>query len=120
MDSLIIASQVVVALSLLNVWLVRPGKSSPWRGGEASNMREEFEVYGLPQWFMWMIGFLKITFATLLILGLWIPGFAKPAALGIAILMLGAIAMHLKVSDPWKRSLPASSLLMLSLVVAVL
>lgn len=80
-------------------------------------MREEFSVYGLPHWFMWVVGFLKISLAALLILAIWEPSLAKPAALGIAALMLGAIAMHVQVRDPWKRSLPASSLLLLSLIV---
>jgi hypothetical protein len=33
-------------------------------------------------------------------------------------LMVGAIVMHIKVSDPIKRSLPALTMLVLSLVVA--
>ncbi|MGZ8476665.1 MAG: DoxX family protein [Candidatus Binatia bacterium] len=119
MNSVVIASQLVIALGLLNVWLLRTGKPSAWRGGEARNMREEFAFYGLPQWFMWLVGFFKISFATLLIVGLWVPSFARPAALGVAVLMIGAVAMHFKVSDPWKRALPASSLLVLALIVAV-
>ncbi|MGZ8423929.1 MAG: DoxX family protein [Candidatus Binatia bacterium] len=119
MNSVVIASQLVIALGLLNVWLLRTGKPSAWRGGEARNMREEFAFYGLPQWFMWLVGFFKISLATLLIVGLWVPSFARPAALGVAVLMIGAVAMHFKVSDPWKRALPASSLLVLALIVAV-
>ena len=119
MNSFVVASQLVIALGLLNVWLLRTGKPSAWRGGEARDMREEFAVYGLPQWFMWMVGFFKISFAAFLIVGLWIPSLARPAALGVAVLMMGAVAMHLKVSDPWKRALPASSLFVLALVVAV-
>jgi len=119
MNSLKVASQLVIALGLLNVWLLRSGKASAWRGGGSRDMREEFAVYGLPQWFMWMVGFCKISFAALLIVGLWVPSFSRPAAYGVAVLMMGAVAMHLKVSDPWKRALPASSLLVLALVVAV-
>lgn len=119
MDTLIMASQVVVGLGLLNVWLIRFSKSTPWRGGEAKNMREEFAIYGLPSWLMWAVGVLKISLGLLLLAGLWVPGLAKPAALGIIFLMLGALAMHLKISDPWRRSVPALAVLALSVVIAL-
>ena len=119
MEWLGIANQLVIALGLLNVWLLRVGKPTAWRGGGASNMREEFAVYGLPPWFMKVIGVLKISLAFSLIIGLWVPFVVRPAAIGIAALMLGAVGMHFKVGDPWKKSLPAFSLLVLSLIVAI-
>ncbi len=119
MEWLVITSQVVVALGLLNVWLLRAGKPTEWRGGDAQNMREEFAVYGLPPWFMRVIGTLKIMLALLLLVGLAVPVLTKPAAIGVAVLMLGAVAMHFKVGDPVKRALPASSLLALSTLIAV-
>jgi len=111
--------QVVIALGILNVWVLRYGKATAWRGGEAKNMKEEFEVYGLPGWFMKLVGALKVLFAGLLIAGVWVPGLAVPAAIGLGILMLGALAMHVKVKDPLKKSLPAFSVLVLCIVVAV-
>ena len=119
MESLILVCQLVIALGLLNVWLLRVGRPTSWRGGDAKNMREEFIAYGLPPWFMWAIGFVKVTLAILLIVGLWINSISRPAAIGVAVLMLGAVAMHVKVGDPWKKSLPAISLLVLCLVVAI-
>lgn len=119
MEKLVLASQLIIALGLLNVWLLRTGKSTPWRAGAARNMREEFAAYGLPSWFMGVIGFLKVTLAILLIAGLLMPWLAKPAAIGVAALMLGAIGMHFKVKDPLKKSLPAFSLLVLCLIVAI-
>jgi hypothetical protein len=118
MEWFVVASQVVIALGLLNVWLLRTGKPTAWRGGSARNMREEFTAYGLPGWAMAVVGGLKVTLALLLIIGLWIPSVAGPAALGTAILMLGAVGMHLKIGDPLKKSLPAFGLLLLCLVVA--
>lgn len=117
MKSFALACQVAIALGLLNVWLLRAGKPTGWRGGNARSMREEFEIYGLPPWSMSVIGFLKISLAILLIAGVWFPSLAKPAALGIAVLMAGAVVMHVKVKDPLMRSLPALALLVLSLVV---
>jgi len=63
MRLLVLAGQLVIALALLNVWLLRAGKPTRWRGGEAKNMREEFASYGLPPWFMWVIGLIKVTLA---------------------------------------------------------
>jgi uncharacterized membrane protein YphA (DoxX/SURF4 family) len=119
MDLAVKVVQVVIALGIYNVWLVRFGKSTSWRGGTARNLKEEFEVYGLPGWFMGVVGFLKLLFATLLIAGIWFPVVTRPAAAGMAALMLGAVAMHVKVKDPLIRSLPALTMLVLSVTVAV-
>jgi hypothetical protein len=116
----LLACQIAIALGLLNVWLLRTGKPSPWRGGAATNMREEFAVYGLPSWASAVVGLLKIALALLLIAGIWFPALTRPAAMGVTVLMLGAIAMHVKVGDPAQKSLPAALLLALSLVVAFL
>jgi len=118
MEWLVIGCQLVIALGLLNVWLLRTGRATAWRGGNAKNMREEFAVYGLSPAFMKVIGFLKVTLALCLILGLWVHIVTRPAALGVAVLMVGAVAMHVKVKDPSKRALPALTLLVLSIIVA--
>ena len=110
--------QIIIALGIFNVWLLRYGKPSGWRGGNAKNMKEEFAVYGLPNWMVGLIGFLKVLFAVLLIVGIWYPLVIRPSALGIAILMLGAIIMHIKVKDPLKKSIPAFTILVLCLIVA--
>ena len=119
METLVIFIQLVIALGIFNVWLLRFGKPTAWRGGSAQNMKQEFQVYGLPGWFVGVIGLLKLLFAVLLIAGIWFPTVTKPAAVGMAVLMLGAVAMHVKVKDPPKKSLPAFTMLVLSLVVAV-
>jgi len=43
-----IALKLIIGLSILNVWLVRSKKSTAWRGGDANNIAEEFQAYGLP------------------------------------------------------------------------
>ena len=75
----------------------RVGRPTAWRGGNAKDMKQEFEVYGLPAPFVKVVGFLKLLFATMLIVGIWVPALVQPAAIGLATLMLGAVAMHLKV-----------------------
>lgn len=103
--------QLVVGLGLLNVWLVRAGGPTGYRGGRAGTLREEFETYGLPAWMFYVVGGLKILAGVALIVGLWIPSLVRPAALVVAVLMVGALAMHVKIKDPLQRSLPALLLL---------
>lgn len=112
-------AQVIIALGILNVWIVRFSKPTGWRGGRARNMREEFAIYGLPYWFMLLIGLLKLTLAALLVIGIWFPELTRPAAWGMAVLMAGAVLMHFKVGDPVKKALPALTMLALSLFVAI-
>ena len=59
--------QVVVALGLLNVWLVRPRSATSYRGGNAQSLKEEFAAYGLPDFFFYLVGALKIGSAMALI-----------------------------------------------------
>ena len=117
MEWIKIAIQVVIAASIFNVWILRFGKPTSWRGGTAKSMKEEFETYGLPPWFMGLVGFLKLTLATLLIAGIFLPVLIIPAAIGMAVLMLGAIVMHIKVKDSLFKSLPAFTFLALSLIL---
>ena len=117
MGTILAICQIVAALGLLNVWLLRFSQATPYRGGEARSMREEFQAYGLPAWFTWVIGALKIGVAISFIAGLWISALVLPAALLLSVLMLGALAMHVKVHDPLKKSLPAVGMLTLALII---
>lgn len=109
--------QIIVSLGLLNVWLIRAPKETSYRGGEAKNLRQEFATYGLPVWFYYLIGVLKVGSALALLYGLWNSAVALFASFVVVGLMIGAIAMHLKVKDPFIKSLPA--LLMLAMSAAV-
>ncbi len=114
-----IAAQVIISLGIFNVWLVRYNRSTGYRGGSAGNMRQEFAAYGLPAWAMYLIGGLKVALAIALLVGIWVPLLVLPAASVMAVLMIGAIAMHLKVGDPPRKSLPAVCMLGLSILVIV-
>jgi len=63
MNYFIIALQCIVAISILNVWLVQNKKTTQWRGGKAKTLIEEFKVYGLPVWSCYAIGTLKVVLA---------------------------------------------------------
>lgn len=112
--------QVVVGLGLLNVWLLRPQSSTSYRGGDARSLKGEFAEYGLPEWMFYVVGALKIGAAIALIVGIWIPALVAPAAAVVVVLMLGAVAMHVKVSDPWKKALPAFLVLLMSAAILLL
>ncbi len=110
--------QAIVAIGIYNVWIFRFGKSTNWRGGHSTNMQEEFAAYGLSRSIMFIVGTLKILFATLLLLGLFYPELVRPAAFGLAILMLGAIIRHIKIHDSFKKSIPATTVFLLCIFVA--
>jgi len=112
--------QLIIGLGLLNVWLLRFNKETLYRGGKAKNLLQEFATYGLPSWFCYTIGFLKVSAAIALIAGIWFPFLVPPAAGLVAVLMAGAVSMHVKVSDPIKKSVPAISVLSLSALLLVL
>lgn len=113
------ALQVIVALGLLNVWLVRAKASTAYRGGSAQSLKEEFATYGLPDWTFYMVGILKVGSAILLLLGIWVksPDLVRPPALIVAGLMVGALAMHAKVKDPLTKSLPALAMLLMCVAI---
>jgi uncharacterized membrane protein YphA (DoxX/SURF4 family) len=111
--------QVIVALGLLNVWLIRSNWSTAYRGGDAKTLKEEFAVYGLPGWFCTLVGFLKVTSALALLLGIWFPQLVLPAAAMITALMIGAVSMHAKVKDPIGKTLPAAAMLLMSAILCV-
>ena len=111
--------QVVLALILLDVWLLRSNQRTAYRGGDAHTMKEEFAVYGLPAWAMYVVGVLKVGAAVCLLAGLWFHTLVFFAALVILLLMVGALVMHWKIRDPWKKSYPALLLLAISTFLCV-
>lgn len=117
MDYLIIAIKILIFVSIINVWFIRFNKSTSWRGGEASSMKGEFKNYGLSETVMYLVGGLKVISASALLLSIWLPQLTLPAAALMAVLMVGAIAMHIKISDPLRSSFPAFSFLILSLIL---
>ena len=119
-EYLSILLKVVVFATIINVWLFRFNKPTPYRGGDAKSMKEEFEVYGFSKTAMYIIGIIKVLLATGLLLSIWYPALAIPMAAGMGIFMLGAIAMHFKANDPSIRSYPAFALLICCILIIVL
>tara|TARA_B110000503_G_scaffold39955_1_gene65650 strand:- start:8775 stop:9152 length:378 start_codon:yes stop_codon:yes gene_type:complete len=113
----IIALKIIVGISILNVWLLQKNKATKWRGGEAQNIFEEFEVYGFSKQFCYVIGFLKVSLALLLLASIQFQVLAFVGSLGLAILLLGSILMHFKIKDPLYKSFPAFLFFVMNLLI---
>lgn len=114
----IIALKLIVGISILNVWLLQKNKATKWRGGNATTILEEFEVYGLSKQFCYVIGFLKVSFALLLLASLKFNSLTLVGSIGLAALLLGSVIMHIKIKDPLLKSFPASLFIVMSLLIA--
>lgn len=117
MEDVATLAKLILFASIVNVWFFRVNRGTQWRGGEAANLREEFEVYGLSKATMYMVGVLKVVSALALMASLWYPALAIPASAAMAFLMAGAVWMHLKVKDPPRKALPAFLFFLMSVFI---
>ncbi len=100
-------AQVIVALSIVYVWIFR-----------FDNIVKEFNQYGLNDLIRSLVGSAKIALSTLLVAGIWYSDLVLIPALLIAFLMLSAQYFHFKVGNPWQKHIPSLLLLILSLFIA--
>ena len=119
-EYIIIALKLIVGLSILNVWLIQPNKPSKWRGGDATTITEEFSVYGLSKTFYYIVFAVKVGLAILLLVSIKYDVFSLYSSIGLAALLGGSIAMHLKVKDALFKSFPAFLFMGLNLIIAYL
>ena len=117
---IIIALKIIVGISIINVWLIKPNKPSKWRGGDATTIIEEFNVYGLSKTFYNIIFVVKVGLAVLLLVSIKYDFLTLYSSLGLATLLLGSIAMHFKVKDALFKSFPAFLFMAMNLVIAYL
>ena len=118
--TLLMILHLIISIGLINVWLFRFNKTTEYRGGSAKNMKEEFIAYGLPEWSMYFVGFVKVAIAIMLIISIWVEELLLYNLIVLAALMIAAVFMHLKVKDPIKKSYPALSILfMIALIMYI-
>jgi len=118
MDTLVMTLQIIIAIVIFAVWIFRPNLDTNYRAGDAKNIVEEFAVYGLPKWSVYVVGATKLTLALALIVGIWYTQLAQYAVMGMGILMVGALICHLKTrDDPLSRAAPASIMLVMCFLV---
>ena len=115
---LTIALKIIVGVSILNVWLLRKNKETKWRGGNAVNIVEEFQVYGFSKQFCYFIGFLKVSLAIILLASIQFKTLTLIGVLGLSILLLGSIIMHIRIKDAWYKSFPAFLFILMNLMIA--
>jgi len=108
MEMLVSAAQLLIAGSVLFVWVFR-----------FENIVKEFREYGYSDLFRNLIGAAKVALSTLLIVAMWRPEFASSSALAMAALMLGAQVSHFRARHAPLAYAPSFALLALSLFVAV-
>ncbi|MBA3662568.1 MAG: DoxX family protein [Gammaproteobacteria bacterium] len=107
MVNLSVIAQLIVALSVVFVWVFR-----------FDNIMKEFNQYGLSDLTRTIVGSTKIALATLLVAGIWYPSLVLIRALLMAFLMLSAQYFHFKVNNPWQKRMPSLFLLLLCLFIA--
>ncbi|WP_069661197.1 DoxX family protein [Arcticibacter eurypsychrophilus] len=109
MNTLSNCAQIIIALSIGYVWIVR-----------YDNIVKEFKQYGIPDLLRNFVGATKIALSTLLVTGIWHPTLVLIPALLMAGLMACAQVAHFKVKNPWPKFVPSLLLLTLSLLVAII
>ena len=81
-------------------------------------VKNEFKVYGLSKEFCYVIGFLKVSLALVLIASIRFDNLVLIGSLGLTILLIGSIIMHIKVKDEWYKSFPAFLFIVMNLIIA--
>lgn len=107
MEKLLIVSQIIVATSVIIVWVFR-----------RENIIIEFEQYGISDTIRDIVGAVKISLATILILGIWHKELLMLSSLSMAFLMICAQYFHIKASNHFKKFVPSLALLLLCLFIA--
>ena len=115
MKTLKVILSLILSSVVINVWIFRFNRSTMYRGGDSSNMIEEFAIYGLNEAFVYIVGAFKILAALGILIGLFRKNLIIPSALLMALLMAVALFMHFKVGDDMIKFLPAFLMLILSL-----
>ena len=98
--------QIITASSILFVWVVR-----------YDNIISEFQQYQLPVWLRDMVGILKLSFAIMLLVGIFNDNLKLLGSSGLIILMLAALLTHVKVKNPFYKALPSLTLLAFSTLI---
>lgn len=124
MSLVLLLLQILIAVGLLNVWIIRSGRPTRYRGAGAQTMTQEFLAYGLPLWSVYVVGFFKIAIAIIMISGLYRGDMMSSVGVGalgiLSILMIGALVMHTKVRDKIVRMLPALGMLAMAVGALVI
>lgn len=106
--NLTIVCQLIVAISVLIVWIFR-----------FHNVEKEFNQFGLSITIRSAVGASKIALATLLLVGICQPCYAFYSSIFMGLFMLSAQYFHFKVKNPFKQRVPSLVFLLLCVFIAL-
>ena len=107
MENLSFACQIIVAASVLYIWIFR-----------YDNIVVEFKHYGYSNLLRNFVGASKISISAIMLMGIWFSDVLVYASLSMSFFMLCAQASHLKVKNPIIKFIPSFVFLLMSLFVA--
>ena len=102
---MITVCKIFLSVSLFFVWVVR-----------YDSITKEFDHYKLPEWFRDFVGILKLSFSVMILYNN--NELVMVGCVGIIVLMVGAIGTHIRVKNPFHKTIPAVAVL--GLCVAIL
>lgn len=109
---------VLVSLTVITAWTYNLNLDTTFRGGDSTNMIDEFEAYGLNFTTMVVVGIFKVACALMLLFGLKYKKLILPASGVMILFMIAAVYFHISISDPIVPTLP--SLLMLISCISII
>ena len=104
---------IIILKYILTIAFVFAGGAKVFK---AKPMVEQFREFGLPVLAVVVVGVLEVLGA----IALWLPGLTVFAAVGLFLIMLGAVANHLKVKHAFKMYAPSLILGLLILAFVIL
>lgn len=108
MENLLIIAQLVVAVSVLYVWIFR-----------YDVIIKEFKQFGLSDLTRTFVGASKVALATLLIAGIWFPQLIAIPAAFMGLFMLGAQYFHFTIHNPFVKRMPSLLFLLICAFIVV-
>ena len=109
MENLVQLAQITVAISVAYVWVFR-----------FHNVLKEFNQFGLSDLTRNLIGAIKISLATLLVVGIWHSSLVFIPSVLMGLLMIVAQYFHFKINNLFIKRLPSLILLILCAFIALL
>jgi tellurite resistance protein TehA-like permease len=107
MDYITVA-QLIVAVSVLYVWIFR-----------MDNIIKEFKQFGLSDLTRSFVGATKIALSTLLIVGIWYPELVLIPSFIMGLIMMAAQYFHFEARNPFIKRLPSLLLLILCVFITL-
>ena len=109
MEHILIFLQITIAISIFIVWVFRH-----------DNIVLEFNHYQLSVLTRNIVGAIKISLATILVIGIWYNELLFFSSSLMAFLMICAQYFHFKFKNPIHKFVPSFLLLLFSLIIAII